>query len=40
MSKFASLVCAMVLGSLLIGCSSVTPQRMYNSDTTYYKDGR
>lgn len=39
MSKLAGLVCAMVLGSLLIGCSSIEPQRMYNSDTVYYKDG-
>ena len=41
MSKFACLVCALVMGSILVGCANVQPQRLYNDDHhVVYKDGR
>jgi hypothetical protein len=40
MSKFAYLVCAMVLGSVLVGCAQIEPQRFDNTNTSVYKDGR
>jgi hypothetical protein len=40
MNKLAALVCVMVLGSILVGCAQIQPQRLYDTNQVVYKDAR